>query len=62
MYVLDACALLAVLSNEQGADIVENVYEKAVSGEAVLSMHRLNLLEVYYRLVGSEEIKFLWIR
>jgi PIN domain nuclease of toxin-antitoxin system len=25
-YVLDACAMLAVLSDEQGADVVEAVY------------------------------------
>ena len=50
-YVLDACAMLAVLANEQGADIVEDVYEKAASGEAILTMHKLNLLEVYYDLV-----------
>ena len=50
-YVLDACAMLAVLSNERGADVVEGVYEKAASGEAILTMNKLNLLEVYYGLV-----------
>ena len=49
-YVLDACAMLAVLSNEQGADVVEDAYEKAVSGEVVLAMNKINLLEVYYDL------------
>ena len=47
-YVLDACAMLAVLSNEPGADVVEEIYEKAASGDVVLAMNKLNLLEVYY--------------
>ena len=49
-YVLDACAMLAVLSNEPGASIVEDIYEKAAAGKAVLAMNKLNLLEVYYDL------------
>ena len=49
-YVLDACAMLAVLSNEPGADVVEDVYERAASGEVVLAMNKINLLEVYYDL------------
>jgi len=52
-YVLDACAMLAVLSNEQGADVVESVYKKAASGKAVLAMNKLNLLEVYYDLIRA---------
>ena len=56
-YVLDACAMLAVLSDEAGADIVVDIYEKAISGKVLLSMNKLNLLEVYYDLLrayGSE--------
>ena len=53
IYVLDACAMLAVLSNEPGADVVEYVYEKAASGEAILTINKLNLLEVYYDLFRS---------
>jgi len=52
-YVLDACAMLAVLANEQGADVVEGIYKKAASGEVVLTMNKLNLLEVYYDLVRT---------
>ena len=44
------CWTLAVLSNEPGADVVEGIYEKADSGEAVLTINKLNLLEVYYDL------------
>ena len=50
IYVLDACAMLAVLSKEQGADKVVNFYKKATSGEITLVMNKLNLLEVYYDL------------
>jgi len=52
-YVLDACAMLAVLSNEQGAGAVEDIYKKAASGEETLAMNKINLLEVYYDLVRT---------
>jgi predicted nucleic acid-binding protein len=55
-YVLDACALVAVLRGEPGADNVAVVLNSAYRGEATVSMHRLNLLEVYYdayRSVGK---------
>jgi predicted nucleic acid-binding protein len=49
VYVLDACALIAVLSNEDGADKVVDVYAKVISGEAKLVINIINLLEVYYQ-------------
>ena len=49
-YVLDACAMLTVLSKEQGSDKVAEFYKKAASGEITLVMNKLNLLEVYYDL------------
>ena len=52
-YVLDACAMLAVLSNEPGADVVDDIYEKASSGAVDLAMNKLNLLEVYYDLLRT---------
>lgn len=52
-YILDACAMLAVLSNEPGADLVEGVYERAASGKVVLAMNIINLLEVYYDLIRA---------
>ena len=48
VYVLDASALIAVLSNEDGANKVVNVYKKVLSGEAELVMNVVNFLEVYY--------------
>ena len=52
-YVLDACAMLAVLSNEPGADVVDDIYEKSSSGDVDLAMNKLNLLEVYYDLLRT---------
>ena len=48
IYVLDACALIAMLSNEKGADKVVSAYNEAASGSAELVMNIINLLEVYY--------------
>ena len=48
VYVLDACALIAVLTNEPGADVVKNLLQKAVNSEIKVSMHKVNFLEVYY--------------
>jgi len=46
--VLDACALIALLKNEKGADEVAAAYQKAQSGEIRIIINRVNLLEVYY--------------
>ena len=46
--VLDACALLAVARNEEGANVVNEAYRKAAKGEVKLLLNRVNLLEVYY--------------
>ena len=48
IYVLDACALIAVLSNEEGADKVVSIYERALLGKAEIVINAVNLLEVYY--------------
>ena len=57
-YLLDACALLAYLDDEKGADIVTELLNRAKSREITLSINVVNLIEVYYnriRTVGSEE-------
>jgi len=57
IFVLDACALLAVARNEKGAGAVVNAYHKASIGEVKLLLNRVNLLEVYYdfyRYKGKE--------
>jgi predicted nucleic acid-binding protein len=52
-YVLDACAMLAVLSKETGAEKVLEYYGKAADGKISLLMNKLNLLEVYYNLIHA---------
>ena len=47
-YILDACALLALLRDETGADIVADIINQANNNDLVVSMHKANLLEVYY--------------
>ena len=61
-YVLDACALLALLRNEPGADEVAAVFNSANKGEAKIVMHKANLLEVYYdvyRFLGMGKADFI---
>jgi predicted nucleic acid-binding protein len=50
IYVLDACAVIAVLLKEKGYDLIGELYEKAARNEIQMIMHRINLLEVYYKI------------
>jgi predicted nucleic acid-binding protein len=52
-YILDACALLALLKEEEGAYAVDDLFQKAVRGEATLCMSVINLLEVFYGFIGE---------
>jgi len=56
-YILDACALIAVLNKEDGAEIVRDLIDKANDNSVSISMNVVNLLEVYYgirREMGQE--------
>jgi predicted nucleic acid-binding protein len=56
-FVLDASALIAFLNDEEGADIAEDVFQKAKMGNCVIYMNKLNILEIYYvvyRRAGKE--------
>jgi predicted nucleic acid-binding protein len=46
--VLDACALIALLKNENGAEKVAEIIENAENGDTNVIINRVNLLEVYY--------------
>ena len=48
LYVFDACSLIAVLSNEEGADVVKILLQRAVDDEIKILMNKVNFLEVYY--------------
>ncbi|OIP37792.1 VapC toxin family PIN domain ribonuclease [Candidatus Desantisbacteria bacterium CG2_30_40_21] len=47
-FVLDACALIAFLDDEDGADKVENILRRARRGDCVIYMNKVNVLEIYY--------------
>jgi PIN domain nuclease of toxin-antitoxin system len=47
-YILDACALIAVLNKEDGAEVVRDIIDKANDSSVSISMNVVNLLEVYY--------------
>jgi len=48
IFVFDACSLIALLTNENGADVVKDLLQKATNGEIKIIMHKVNFLEVYY--------------
>ena len=47
-YVLDACALVALLKKEEGSNIVADIYRKTIEGDVKLYINRITLMEVYY--------------
>jgi PIN domain nuclease of toxin-antitoxin system len=47
---LDACALLAVLAMEDGADNIRKLFQKIIDHQIVLMMSKFNFLEVYYKI------------
>jgi uncharacterized protein len=53
-YLLDACAIIAYLSDEDGADKVEELLWQSNRETGKLFMHELNLLEVYYGVYRDE--------
>jgi PIN domain nuclease of toxin-antitoxin system len=50
IYILDACALIALLSKETGYKNVEKIIESSNNKKTKIIMHTVNLLEVYYHL------------
>jgi len=49
-YVLDACAILAFVLDENGAGKVERLLVQAHSKKCLLFMNKINLLEIYYNI------------
>ena len=54
VYVIDACALIAFLADEEGAGKVEGILKEAEKGKCKLFMNRINLLEVFYGVYREE--------
>jgi predicted nucleic acid-binding protein len=50
LFILDACALLAVLGMEEGSATIRNLFQKTVDHQAILMMNKFNFLEVYYKI------------
>jgi predicted nucleic acid-binding protein len=56
-YLFDACALLTLFNDEEGAEIVSELLDRAERGEITLSINAANLIEVYYdriRAAGTD--------
>ena len=56
-YLLDACAVLAFLNDEEGAEAVNELFGRSKKMEITLTMNAANLIEVYYdciRVAGAE--------
>ncbi|MDR0608874.1 MAG: PIN domain-containing protein [Planctomycetaceae bacterium] len=47
-FILDACALIALLANEPGAENVIKIIQDAIDGDIIVKINQINLLEVYY--------------
>ena len=58
IFILDACALIALVKNEKGADVVADVYKNANNGSVQLYMNRLNLFEVYYGFYRDKGMEY----
>jgi PIN domain nuclease of toxin-antitoxin system len=54
-YILDACALIALLKDEAGAEEVSAIINAAFRGDAQISMNKINLLDVYYDVYRSAD-------
>jgi len=53
-YVLDACALMALAKDEDGAGVVEDILKVADNGDVEIYMNKLNLFEVFYGVRREE--------
>ncbi len=53
-YILDSFAVIADLNDEEGADKVEELLDRASEGEINLFMHAINLGEVLYTVFREE--------
>jgi uncharacterized protein with PIN domain len=48
VYVLDTSAWLALIEDEEGADVVQNVLERAGSGNVQIFVSFMSFMEVFY--------------
>lgn len=53
-FLLDACAVIAYLNDEEGADKIEGLLWESAHRSKILFLHEVNLLEVYYGVYRDE--------
>ena len=58
VYVLDACAIIAMVTNENGAHIVRDVVNNIDDDGKIIKMHVLNLYEVYYYMIKKYDEQY----
>ena len=56
-YIIDACALIALINREPGYEVVRELLKKAEAGSVNVYMHIVNLCEVYYDCLRSSGTK-----
>ena len=56
-YILDACALLALIYKEDGDEMVKSTLKRASIGAVTVYMNKLNMYEVYYDVVRSKGLQ-----
>ena len=47
-YVLDACAVIAFIIDEEGAEKVEKILARSSEKKCAVYINKINLLEIYY--------------
>ena len=52
IFFMDACAMIALLAGEPGAERVKEMIQNAINGNIMLKINQINLLETYYHLVS----------
>jgi predicted nucleic acid-binding protein len=52
LFILDACALIALLAGEKGAEKVRDIIQDAIDEKATVKINQVNLLEVYYHIIN----------
>jgi len=50
IFILDACALIALLAGEHGAENVKKIIQCAIEEKVIVKINQINLLEVYYHV------------
>jgi uncharacterized protein len=54
VFIIDACAMIAFLGDEEGATHVERILSDARDGKSKLFMNSINLLEVFYGIYRED--------